>query len=160
MKTKAAVLRELGNDFEIAEMDLDPPKTGEVLMRWVAVGLCHSDEHLQTGDIPVRYPIVGGHEGAGIVEEVGTGVTRLKPGDHVVCSFLPVCGHCRFCSRGMTNMCDLGALLYDNCLPDGTFRFPVRIHREMPAGVAAVSVGSSPLLAVQVPGWGKIARAK
>jgi alcohol dehydrogenase (nicotinoprotein) len=123
MKTKAAVLRELGNDFEIAEMDLDPPKTGEVLMRWVAAGLCHSDEHLQTGDIPVRYPIVGGHEGAGIVEEVGTGVTRLKPGDHVVCSFLPVCGHCRFCSRGMTNMCDLGALLYDNCLPDGTFRF-------------------------------------
>src|SRR6266550_3029020 len=123
MKTKAAVLRELGNDFEIAEMDLDPPKTGEVLMRWVAAGLCHSDEHLQTGDIPVRYPIVGGHEGAGIVEEVGIGVTRLKPGDHVVCSFLPVCGHCRFCARGMTNMCDLGALLYDNCLPDGTFRF-------------------------------------
>ena len=111
MKTKAAVLRELGNDFEIAEMDLDPPKTGEVLMRWVVAGLCHSDEHLQTGDIPVRYPIVGGHEGAGIVEEVGTGVTRLKPGDHVVCSFLPVCGKCRFCARGMTNMCDLGALL-------------------------------------------------
>jgi S-(hydroxymethyl)glutathione dehydrogenase/alcohol dehydrogenase len=123
MKTKAAVLRELGSDFEIAEMDLDPPKTGEVLMRWVAAGLCHSDEHLRTGDIPVRYPIVGGHEGAGIVEEVGTGVTRLKPGDHVVCSFLPVCGKCRFCARGMTNMCDLGALLYDNCLPDGTFRF-------------------------------------
>jgi len=123
MKTKAAVLRELGNDFEIAEMDLDPPRTGEVLMRWEAAGLCHSDEHLQTGDIPVRYPIVGGHEGAGIVEEVGTGVTRLKPGDHVVCSFLPVCGKCRFCARGMTNMCDLGALLYDNCLPDGTFRF-------------------------------------
>ena len=123
MKTKAAVLRELGNDFEITEMDLDPPKTGEVLMRWVAAGLCHSDEHLQTGDIPVRYPIVGGHEGAGIVEEVGAGVTRLKPGDHVVCSFLPVCGNCRFCARGMTNLCDLGALLYDNCLPDGTFRF-------------------------------------
>jgi S-(hydroxymethyl)glutathione dehydrogenase/alcohol dehydrogenase len=57
------------------------------------------------------------------VEEVGAGVTRLKPGDHVVCSFLPVCGKCRFCARGMTNLCDLGALLYDNCLPDGTFRF-------------------------------------
>jgi Zn-dependent alcohol dehydrogenase len=93
-----AVLRELGSDFEITEMDLDPPKTGEVLMRWVAAGLCHSDEHLQTGDIPVRYPIVGGHEGAGIVEEVGTGVTRLKPGDHVVCSFSRSAGHCRFCS--------------------------------------------------------------
>src|SRR6266568_6736038 len=122
MKTKAAVLRELGKDCEIAELDLDPPKAGEVLVRWVAAGLCHSDEHLRTGDIPVRYPIVGGHEGAGVVEEVGPGVTRLAPGDHIVCSFLPVCGHCRFCARGMTNLCDLGALLVDNCLPDGTFR--------------------------------------
>jgi Zn-dependent alcohol dehydrogenase len=74
----------------------------------VAAGLCHSDEHLRTGDIPVRFPIVGGHEGAGIVEEVGPGVSRLAPGDHIVCSFLPVCGHCRFCSRGLTNLCDLG----------------------------------------------------
>jgi S-(hydroxymethyl)glutathione dehydrogenase/alcohol dehydrogenase len=123
MKTKAAVLRDVGKDWEIVELDLDGPKAGEVLVRWVAAGLCHSDEHLRTGDIPVRYPIVGGHEGAGIVEEVGAGVTRLKPGDHIVCSFLPVCGHCRFCARGLTNLCDLGALLVDNCLPDGTFRF-------------------------------------
>jgi alcohol dehydrogenase (nicotinoprotein) len=123
MKTKAAILLELGKDWEVVELDLDPPKAGEVTVRWVASGLCHSDEHLRTGDIPVRYPIVGGHEGAGIVEEVGAGVTRLKPGDHIVCSFLPVCGHCRFCSRGMTNLCDLGYLLLENSLPDGTFRF-------------------------------------
>jgi NDMA-dependent alcohol dehydrogenase len=123
MKTRAAVLRDLGKDWEITELDLDPPKDGEVLVRFVASGLCHSDDHLRTGDIPVRYPIVGGHEGAGVVEETGAGVTRLKPGDHVVASFLPVCGHCRFCARGMSNLCDLGALLYDNCLPDGTFRF-------------------------------------
>jgi NDMA-dependent alcohol dehydrogenase len=123
MKTKAAVLHGVGTDWEITELDLDGPKAGEVLVRWMAAGLCHSDEHLQTGDIPVRYPIVGGHEGAGIVEEVGPGAARLKPGDHIVCSFLPVCGHCRFCARGQTNLCDLGALLYDNCLPDGTFRF-------------------------------------
>lgn len=123
MKTKAAVLRGLGKDWEVTELDVDPPKAGEVLLRFVASGLCHSDAHLPTGDIPVRYPIVGGHEGAGVVEEVGPGVTRLKPGDHVVCSFLPVCGHCRFCARGMTNLCDLGALLVENCLPDGTFRF-------------------------------------
>jgi alcohol dehydrogenase (nicotinoprotein) len=109
--------------WEIIELDLDPPKAGEVLVRFVASGLCHSDDHLRTGDIPVRYPIVGGHEGAGVVEEVGPGVTRLKPGDHIVCSFLPACGHCRFCARGQTNLCDLGALLVDNCLPDGTFRF-------------------------------------
>jgi S-(hydroxymethyl)glutathione dehydrogenase/alcohol dehydrogenase len=123
MKTNAAVLRELGKDWEVVELDLDPPKAGEVQVRWVASGLCHSDEHLRTGDIPVRFPVVGGHEGAGIVEEVGEGVSRLKPGDHIVASFLPVCGHCRFCARGMSNLCDLGALLLENCLPDGTFRF-------------------------------------
>jgi alcohol dehydrogenase (nicotinoprotein) len=123
MKTRAAVLRDIGKDFEITELDLDEPKTGEVLVRFVASGLCHSDDHLRTGDIPVRYPIVGGHEGAGIVERVGEGVTRLAPGDHVAASFLPVCGHCRFCARGQTNLCDLGMFLVDNCLPDGTFRF-------------------------------------
>src|SRR5580658_6398105 len=123
MKTRAAVLRDMGKDWEIIELELDPPKEGEVLVRFVAAGLCHSDDHLRTGDIPVRYPIVGGHEGAGIVEEVGAGVTRLKPGDHVVCSFLPTCGHCRFCASGMSNLCDMGALFVDNCLPDGTFRF-------------------------------------
>lgn len=123
MKTRAAVLREIGKDWEITELELDPPRAGEVLVRFAASGLCHSDDHLRTGDIPVRYPIVGGHEGAGVVEETGPGVTRVEPGDHVVCSFLPVCGHCRFCARGMTNLCDLGALLVENSLPDGTFRF-------------------------------------
>jgi len=114
MKTRAAVLRDIGKDWEIIELELDPPKDGEVLIRFTAAGLCHSDDHLRTGDIPVRYPIVGGHEGAGIVEEVGTGVSRLKPGDHVVCSFLPTCGHCRFCASGMTNLCDMGALFFDS----------------------------------------------
>ena len=73
MKTRAAVLRDVGKPFEIVELDLDEPKAGEVLVRFVASGLCHSDDHLRTGDIPVRYPIVGGHEGAGIVEQVGAG---------------------------------------------------------------------------------------
>jgi S-(hydroxymethyl)glutathione dehydrogenase/alcohol dehydrogenase len=123
MKTRAAVLREIGKDFEIVELDLDEPRAGEVLVRLEASGLCHSDDHLRTGDIPVRYPIVGGHEGAGVVEKVGPGVGRLAPGDHVVGSFLPVCGKCRFCARGMTNLCDLGRFLVDNCLPDGTFRY-------------------------------------
>jgi alcohol dehydrogenase (nicotinoprotein) len=117
------VLRDIGKDWEIAELDLDPPKTGEVLVRYVASGMCHSDDHLRTGDIPVRYPIVGGHEGAGVIEEVGPGVTRLKPGDHAVCSFLPVCGHCRWCARGRSNLCDMGYLLVNCSLPDGTFRF-------------------------------------
>ena len=123
MKTRAAILRGVGQDFEIAELDLDPPKAGEVLIRYVAAGLCHSDEHLRHGDIVPRFPLVGGHEGAGIIEEVGEGVTRLKPGDHVICSFLPVCGHCRWCSTGKSNLCDLGATILDGCLPDGTYRF-------------------------------------
>ena len=123
MKTRAAVLRDLGKPFEIVELDLDAPKTGEVLIKFAASGLCHSDDHLRTGDIPVRYPIVGGHEGAGTVEAVGEGVTRLAVGDHIVASFLPVCGKCRFCARGQTNLCDLGRFLVDNCLPDGTFRY-------------------------------------
>jgi S-(hydroxymethyl)glutathione dehydrogenase/alcohol dehydrogenase len=122
MKTTAAALRAVGEKWEIIELDLDRPKDGEVLVRFVASGLCHSDDHLRTGDIPVRYPIVGGHEGAGIIEETGSAVSGLRPGDHVVCSFLPVCGHCRFCARGLSNLCDLGALLYENCLTDGTFR--------------------------------------
>jgi hypothetical protein len=67
MKTRAAILRDVGKDWEIVELDLDPPRAGEVLVRYVASGLCHSDDHLRTGDIPVRYPIVGGHEGAGVV---------------------------------------------------------------------------------------------
>ncbi len=123
MKTKAAILRGTGQDFEITELDLDPPKAGEVLIRYVAAGLCHSDEHLRHGDIVPRFPIVGGHEGAGIIEEVGPGVTRLAPGDHVICSFLPVCGHCRWCSTGKSNLCDMGLTILDGCLPDGTYRF-------------------------------------
>jgi len=123
MKTKAAVLWELGRDWEVVELDLDPPKAGEVLIRYVAAGLCHSDEHLRHGDIVPRFPLVGGHEGAGIIEEVGPGVSRVKPGDHVVCSFIPACGHCRWCSTGQQNLCDMGATILVGTLPDGTFRF-------------------------------------
>src|SRR4051812_38025273 len=123
MKTKAAVLMEAHKPFEIIELDLDGPRDGEVLIRYEAAGLCHSDLHLQTGDLTPRFPCVAGHEGAGIIEEVGVGVTRVKPGDHVVCSFIPSCGHCRFCSTGQQNLCDLGATILEGCLPDGTFRF-------------------------------------
>src|SRR4051794_32113006 len=114
---------EAGKPWDIVELDLDAPKAGEVLIRFVASGLCHSDDHLRTGDLPSRYPIVGGHEGAGIVEAVGEGVFDIAVGDHVVCSFLPTCGKCRWCSTGHQNLCDLGAMLLDGCLPDGTFRF-------------------------------------
>ncbi len=123
MKTKASVLWELGKDWETVELDLDEPKQNEVLIRFTHAGLCHSDEHVRHGDIVPRFPIVGGHEGAGIIEEVGAGVSRVKPGDKVVCSFIPSCGHCRFCSTGKQNLCDLGANILTGCMPDGTFRY-------------------------------------
>ena len=123
MKTKAAILTGLNKPWEVTELDLDDPKDGEVLIRFTAAGLCHSDEHLRIGDIQCRMPMIGGHEGAGIVERVGPGVSRVKEGDHVVCAFIPSCGHCRWCSTGQQNICDLGATILEGCLPDGTFRF-------------------------------------
>jgi S-(hydroxymethyl)glutathione dehydrogenase/alcohol dehydrogenase len=123
MKTKAAVLWEVGKDWSVEEIELDPPKQGEVLVKMAASGMCHSDEHLLTGDLPFALPIVGGHEGAGIVEEVGEGVTWLQPGDHVVFGFIPSCGRCPSCSTGHQNLCDLGALLgLGMQITDGTAR--------------------------------------
>jgi S-(hydroxymethyl)glutathione dehydrogenase/alcohol dehydrogenase len=111
MKTRAAVLWEIGKDWSVEEVDLDDPQAGEVRVKLASSGLCHSDEHLLTGDLPSPIPIVGGHEGAGIVEAVGPGVTALKEGDHVVLGFIPSCGRCEACSTGHQNLCDLGALI-------------------------------------------------
>lgn len=125
MKTKAAAITDPSkHEWDIIEVDLDGPKTGEVLVRFVASGMCHSDEHLRTGDMPTgTVPFIGGHEGAGVVEEVGPGVTGLQVGDHVITSFLPACGHCRFCASRQSNLCDVGANLLMGCLVDGTYRF-------------------------------------
>ncbi|HEY1281339.1 MAG TPA: NDMA-dependent alcohol dehydrogenase [Acidimicrobiales bacterium] len=123
MKTKAAVLWEVGKDWSVEEIELDPPKAGEVLVKLAASGMCHSDEHLVTGDLPFALPIIGGHEGAGVVQEVGEGVTWLQPGDHVVFGFIPSCGRCPSCSTGHQNLCDLGAALgLGMQITDGTAR--------------------------------------
>ena len=97
MKTRAAILWEVGKDWSVEEIDLDPPKQHEVLVKLVGSGLCQSDEHLVTGDLPFGLPIIGGHEGAGIVEEVGPGVDWLAPGDQVIFGFIPSCGRCPSC---------------------------------------------------------------
>jgi S-(hydroxymethyl)glutathione dehydrogenase/alcohol dehydrogenase len=123
VKTKAAVLHDPHKPFEIEELELDGPHAGEVLIKYTAAGLCHSDLHLIDNDLVPRFPIIGGHEGAGIIEDVGPGVTKVKPGDHVVCSFIPNCGHCRYCATGRSNLCDLGATILDGALPDGSYRF-------------------------------------
>ncbi len=111
MKTTAAILWEVNAPWSVEEIELDAPKAGEVLVKIAASGMCHSDEHLTTGDLPFALPIIGGHEGAGVVEAVGEGVSWLEVGDHVVFGFIPSCGRCPSCSTGHQNLCDLGALM-------------------------------------------------
>ena len=112
--TRAAVLWGPQQEWKVEEMILDDPGPGEVLVDTVVAGMCHSDEHVVTGDLPVPFlPFVGGHEGSGIVSKVGPGVTSLVPGDHVAMSFIPACGRCRWCSTGRQNLCDEGAKLFD-----------------------------------------------
>jgi S-(hydroxymethyl)glutathione dehydrogenase/alcohol dehydrogenase len=123
MKTKAAVVYQAGKPIEIEELTLDGPREGEVLIRYTHAGLCHSDVHIAHGDLEARLPMVLGHEGAGIIEEVGPGVTRVKPGDHVVCSFIPNCGTCRYCASGQQSICDMGATILEGYLPGE--RFPL-----------------------------------
>lgn len=128
MRTRAAVLWEVGQDWQIEDVELDAPRAGEVLVELHATGLCHSDEHVFTGDLPYPLPCIGGHEGAGIVVEVGPGVSALAPGDHVVFSFVPSCGRCPSCSTGHQNLCDLGAYLGFGLQLDGTSRHHVGEH--------------------------------
>ena len=122
MKTKAAILWEVGSPWSVEEIELDPPKAGEVLVKLAASGMCHSDEHVVTGDLPFDLPLIGGHEGAGVVMEVGEGVNGIETGDHVVFGFIPSCGRCISCSTGHQNLCDLGALLAFGKQVDGTSR--------------------------------------
>ncbi|GAA1396075.1 NDMA-dependent alcohol dehydrogenase [Pseudonocardia kongjuensis] len=108
--TRGAVVRSAPGKFEVVDLEIDDPRPGEIEVKMVASGLCHSDDHIATGDIPVgTYPFAGGHEGSGIVTRAGANKKGLKEGDHVVFSFLPSCGHCRWCASGMQNLCDLGA---------------------------------------------------
>jgi NDMA-dependent alcohol dehydrogenase len=127
MKTKAAILWEQGQPWSVEEVELDAPREGEVLVKMVATGLCHSDDHARTGDMQIATPVIGGHEGAGIIEETGPGVTGLAPGDHVVLSFIPACGRCRWCSTGHQNLCDYGQFLMQGfMISDGGYRAHAR----------------------------------
>ena len=126
MRTRAAIMWEHGKDWSVEEIDLDPPKEPEVLVRLVGSGLCHSDEHVLTGDLPFPLPMIGGHEGAGVVEEVGSQVSWLQPGDHVIFGFIPSCGRCPSCATGHENLCDLGAhMAIGTQVSDGTSRHHV-----------------------------------
>ena len=124
MKTKGALVWGFDEPWSIEEIDVGDPRRGEVKVQLEAAGLCHSDHHLLTGDIPMAaFPILGGHEGAGIVIEVGPDVDDLAIGDHVVMSFIPACGTCVPCQTGLRNLCDLGmGLLAGASVSDGSFR--------------------------------------
>ncbi|MGQ0845695.1 MAG: NDMA-dependent alcohol dehydrogenase [Sporichthyaceae bacterium] len=122
MRLPAAILWEPHTPWSVEEIELDPPRAGEVLVKLASSGMCRSDEHLVTGDLAPepeaaarmgleRYPVIGGHEGAGEVVEVGPGVSTLKVGDHVALSFLPSCGRCPSCAEGRQQLCDRGMYL-------------------------------------------------
>jgi NDMA-dependent alcohol dehydrogenase len=128
VKTKGAILWGVNEEWSVEEIELGDPREGEVQVQLAASGLCHSDEHLVTGGTPVAfYPVIGGHEGSGVVTKVGPGVTGLQEGDHVVTAFIPACGQCPPCSKGMQNLCDLGAnLLAGTAISDGSYRVQAR----------------------------------
>jgi S-(hydroxymethyl)glutathione dehydrogenase/alcohol dehydrogenase len=156
LKTKGALLWEPGTNsgWTVEEIELDSPKRDDVLIKLAASGLCHSDAHLDTGDIPLPFaPVLGGHEGAGVVEEVGPGVHGLQVGDHVVTTFPPSCGTCRWCSAGVGYLCDVGAGVLGGTAPDGTNR----IHaRGKPVGAMSFLGTFAPYMVAPVSGVIKI----
>jgi len=134
MKTKGALVWDFHQPWSIEEIEIGDPRKGEVKIQLETAGLCHSDHHLTTGDIPMAaFPILGGHEGAGIITEVGPGVEALAVGDHVVLSFIPACGRCPACQAGMRNLCDLGmGLLSGSSVSDGSFRIQTKGQNVIP----------------------------
>ena len=125
MNTRAAVAFAPKQPLEIVELDLEGPKAGEVLVEIMATGICHTDAYTLDGlDSEGLFPSVLGHEGAGIVREVGAGVTSVQPGDHVIPLYTPECRECEYCLSGKTNLCQaIRVTQGQGKLPDGTTRF-------------------------------------
>jgi S-(hydroxymethyl)glutathione dehydrogenase/alcohol dehydrogenase len=128
MKARAAVAWAAGQPLEIDEVEVAAPRAGEVLVRLVATGVCHTDAYTLSGRDPEGvFPAILGHEGGGIVEDVGPGVTTLKSGDHVIPLYTPECGQCSFCTSGKTNLCQaIRSTQGKGLMPDGTSRFTAR----------------------------------
>src|ERR1700694_4020301 len=136
MKTKAAIAHAAGRPLEVATVDLDGPKAGEVLVEIRASGVCHTDEFTRSGADPEGLsPVIFGHEGAGIVVDVGAGVSSLRKGDHVIPLYTPECRQCKSCLSRKTNLCTaIRATQGKGVMPDGTSRFSIgkdRVHHYM-----------------------------
>ena len=136
MKTKAAIAYAAGKPLEIVTLDLDGPKAGEVLIQIKASGVCHTDEFTRSGADPEGlFPVILGHEGAGVVVDVGPGVTTLKKGDHVIPLYTPECRQCKSCTSHKTNLCTaIRATQGKGVMPDGTSRFSIgkeKVHHYM-----------------------------
>ncbi len=125
IKTRAAVAWKAGQPLVIEQVDLQPPQAGEVLVQLVATGVCHTDAYTLSGADPEGlFPSILGHEGGGVVVEVGSGVTSVRPGDHVIPLYTPECGECKFCRSGKTNLCQaIRVTQGQGVMPDGTSRF-------------------------------------
>ena len=125
MKTRAAVAFGAGKPLEVLEVDLEGPRAGEVMVELKATGICHTDAFTLSGDDPEgEFPTILGHEGAGIVVEVGAGVTSVKPGDHVIPLYTPECRQCEYCLNPKTNLCQsIRTTQGQGLMPDGTSRF-------------------------------------
>ena len=135
MRTRGAVVTKAPGAYEVVDLEVDDPRQGELLVRMVASGLCHSDDHIATGDLPVPlYPYLGGHEGGGVIEAVGEHTEGWAAGDHAVFSFIPGCGKCRWCASGMQNLCDLGIHLLSGSRFRDTSSFKVHTLDGQPVG--------------------------
>jgi len=139
-KAKAVVCRQWNQPVSVEEVEIASPKAGEVMVKIAACGVCHSDLSATNGTIPMPPPLVIGHEAAGVVEEVGAGVSDLAPGDHVVIIWIPMCGKCRYCAEGRPALCDVGARAAST-LPDGTTRIKDKDGNDLRhmAGVAVMA---------------------
>lgn len=156
MKSRAAVLFEAPGDFEITTIELDAPRQDELVVEMVASGVCHSDDHIRCGDLGVNLPMAGGHEGAGVVIEVGPNTRGFEVGDHVVLAWIPSCGRCRWCASGQQNLCDLGAQTLAGARADDPASYRLRLDGEDLAQTAGVSTFSERTLvstssAVRIP---------
>jgi NDMA-dependent alcohol dehydrogenase len=135
MRTRAAILTEIPGKYEVAELELDEPRRGEITVQLAASGMCHSDDHIAKGDLPSEtLPMCCGHEGAGVVVEVGRDTPGWEVGDHVVLATLPSCGRCRWCQTGMGNLCELSASLLRGARFDDTDSFRLAMDDGTPVG--------------------------